>query len=499
MLNLPPQMRDAASGLSLVQTFTRIIALFHGPPQRSVDIVATLDSVTVPQRAAVRRLWIPPDAASCDQLTRFFLPSVGTYLAGIAQGQGGHCVIRQSDPALLNYRRIMIQSRTTRWEAKLNGCEIYVFNTGVLALVFDLCLERVGAGESKRSPATLDDLVEFNHLLRVSDPHFAPDLCIRGQPSAASNASPDPILQRLRSDGLTLPSLARTLFEPLHQRGIEVNPADERAYRIQTYAQLPGDVALDQLAEPLFRLRRVVRESYQAAPGDLDLNNHPEIVRTWGNVVLGVSLEGMAMIVVNTGHPFFTEVQARARGAYFAHYLIALHQRAALRHLAVEAARLPVVDDEIRQRSSLASVRELRARATNFNLHHRFSQVSSATPYAALYERLVKVLGIPDLLREIRDEISELDELIRRDSAEHEAARSRLLNYLVAIFGVLAITVPLISARIERTAIPAKPWQDRGVVLLVGATVAAIIITILSPLIVGLTRLLLGRWGKIVR
>ncbi|HEX8242426.1 MAG TPA: hypothetical protein VF541_02975, partial [Longimicrobium sp.] len=353
----------------LVESFTRVVALFH--VARVTDAVAALDTLSFRQRAAERRVWAPPSDTRMEQLTRFFLPSVTTYLAGRG-GAGAHCAARHSDPAVLRYRGLTLSTRERTFVARLNGCELYVFGTGVLALVFDLSLERVRRGAAPPSAPTLANLAEFNHLLRKNHPAEAPRLRMEGS-EAAPAATAEPLLLRLRGAGATLAEAAGILLAPAAAAGVSAQAADECAYRVQSYARLPEGTELGSLAEPLFRLRRVVGASYQVAPRELALDRRADVLRTWGNVVLGVSLEGMSMVVVDTGHAFAAEFAARARGAYFAHYLLALHQRAALRHLALQAAGLPAVEGAV-SAATLRTVQALRAAAANFTLHHRFSQ-----------------------------------------------------------------------------------------------------------------------------
>lgn len=452
---------------ALVECFTRVVAQFH-LSSPAAQAAAALDSLTVRRRTGERRVWVPRPAREMEQLTRFFLPSVGEYLAGGSP----HCVARRWDPTAMDYRGLAVAGRHVEYGARLAGCELYLFGTGILVLVFDLELESVSTAERASRRPGVSDLVAFNVLLQIAHPRKAPRLRMKVPEGRPLAGSADPVLNGLREGGLALPRIASLVLRPLREQRLGGEPADERTYRVQTFARVPAGHALADLAEPFYRLRRVVPEAYVPAPDDVRLDAHPEVVRTWGNIAVGASLEGMAMLAVNTDHPFSAELCARARHSYFAHYLLALHQRAALLRLAVQAGRLPELRGDAVPPGVIRAVRALRADAANFNLHHHFQQVSSHTPYAALYEQIRGVMCVPGLLAEVRDEVAELDEVIRRETADREGARARLLNQLVAVLGVLAIMVPLMDSRLRESA-AAPAWSDRGVLVLAGVTVAA--------------------------
>ncbi|HEU0298816.1 MAG TPA: hypothetical protein VFR37_05160 [Longimicrobium sp.] len=422
----------------LAESFSRFIHFFRIDAAALPRAIALLDQQRVRRRRGDTPVWVPLDDAERDGQTRFFLDSVRDYLLDV-QGdpQAVTCASRKLGPQHSNLRDLSTTLDGRRFEFCVGECELYLFGTGIGALVLELCLEQ--AGDTR--PPTVHDLATFNYFLRYVEPRQAPRLLVPYRPQGQPSPSLDPVLTGLRGEhGLTLGEWMALLLQPLRDAGLAVNAMDERAYKVQSYARIQGAARLDDLAEPFFLLRRVVKASYHAAPEELKLEGNPAVVRSFDNVVIGVSLEGLATMVLDTGHPFFAEIGERTRRAYFAHYLLALHQRMALADLAVAAARLPRHRESIPP-AELAQVRQVRNRAVYFNLHHRLTLVSSSTPHEAVYRRLNETLGISELSRKVREDVAEFDEFLRSHLQEREAEQARLLNILVAAFAV--VTIPL--------------------------------------------------------
>ena len=449
---------------SLVEHFTRFIAVMAVAPGTIPDQLDRLEALQVATPdGGSRPLWLPLDEATQASQVRFLLPWVRDYLMGVVPDgslrRDRDCIARRWNPDAA----ADIRGKLT-WDAdgaslfSLDGCEVYLFSTGIAVAVLECSiLTRQGLAPN------LNDLVDFNYVLQRLEPHRVPAIRVAGWRSRPPGQAAPQFLPGLASAaGMTLEGILRQTLAPLFATpGTEI--LDRRAFKVQTFARVGPGERLDDLGQTFYQLRRVVGPSYPAAPADLALEGRADTVRTFENVVVGFSLEGFAVLLVDTGHPFYAEFANRVRCSYFAHYLVALHQRSALLVLALEAGRLPRITpgrfeaDERLHRL----LRDLRLRAIDFNLHHRFSQVSTMTHYAQVYEGLTDALAIPSLLDEVRDEIGELDEILRlhrerseqeqrdsdareRDRAERaEADRDRRLNQTIAVLGPLSLLLSL--------------------------------------------------------
>lgn len=424
----------------LIESFSRIIHFFRIDPGEVAPAVALLDAFTVRRRKGDTQVWVTLDQAHRESQTRFFLPSVRDYLCNTrASPTTPVCVARKLGAQLANLRTLTSEIDGRQFEFAVRACELYLFGTGIGAIVLELCLERAGG----HAQPAVHDLATFNYYLRYVEPHQAPRITLAYRPGVAVPPSLDPVLTGLRTEqGLTLGELTGLLLAPLSRTDIGMRAMDEGAYKVQSFARIQNVSQMEEVSEPFFLLRRVVKDSYSIPSDELELRGHPGVVQSFENIAIGVSLEGFATVVLDTGHPFFAELGQRMRTAYFAHYLLALHQRIALTDLIDAAMRLPQGATRVSP-AALAQVRGMRNRAVYFNLHHRLALVSSSTAHEAVYRRLNTTLGIEELERKVRDDVAELEEVLQTHLQEEETNQARLLNVLVACFAVVSILLAI--------------------------------------------------------
>jgi hypothetical protein len=457
----------------LVENFTRFVWLGSLRPLGLTARPEIFDSHTVPMRSGPRKLWVPMDEDDRRSQSEFFLPWVQEYLLGtgstegLSPGQG--CVARRWNPDVVSRYGQGLVAKIGREEVQfhIKECEAYLFGTGVAVLVFECSLAGVSDGAGAFRKPALADLVGFNYAMRYAGASQAPRFRRpRAEKRPAEAVKPekaaDPVVDALQSEeGANLPEMTELLLSALVSAGGRLEPANERTLKVQTFVRVGPPASLDDLAVPFYQLRRVVKASYPVAPEDLDIQkNGREVARTFENIAIGCSLEGMAVLLADNGHPFYGQFAERVRRAYFAHYLLALHQRAGLTLLAVEACRLPHLAQRDRglMRESMRDVEDLRDRAIDFSLHHRFSQVSVLSMYASVYERLVDVLGIPHLLEEVQDDVSKLDRILRERREEEEETRDRRITRALALFFPANLLLSLFGANLPHYVSPDIYW-----------------------------------------
>ena len=202
-----------------------------------------------------------------------------------------------------------------------------------------------------------------------------------------------------------------------------------------------------ELMKDLFRLRRFYRDSYLPSADQLNYGENPEIVRTFENIFFGLCLEGGAVQILKTEFLFSENFRHSVKYRYFPAFLIALHQRNALRWLAQQVGEAPeYLDGHQVDEEECRRVRILRGKILNFIVRCRFNQISSMTMHNRIYERWRDILRIEELLQELKGEVDELDELLRRSAAEEEAKRLNRMSYLLNIIAWFMLPLTLLTS-----------------------------------------------------
>lgn len=460
--------------------FTRFIVTIKLAPERTerlTEIIEAVEARCVPTRKEPQPVWTPLAHGAVRNQVEFLLPWVSRYIRGEVPDDAPHrdrdCTALAWHPNQLGQLGVICatspQAKRHQYAFTIAATEVYFFSTGIVAVAVECALR--GNGDM---PLSLDHVANFNYDMQ----HFDSDRAMALTAKPGKSDTPGKFLPGLTSEeGTTLFELLKDTLAPVFEGPHEV--LDRRGFRLLTFVSLAEGTSPDgadaaELGEKFFWLRRVTKESYLAAPVDLPLEGRPDTIRTFANTFVGFSLEGMAVLAIRTGHPFDDERPNRVRHSHFAHYLLALHQRAALLSLALDAGNLPRITPALVDHGSdlVKRITDLRLRAVDFNLHHRFSQVSTMTHYAGLYGRLVDALAIPALVDEVRDEIAELEEVLRlhresreraraarveesrRQVAEAEDSRDKLLARLIALLGPLSILISLYGTNLPHYAQP---------------------------------------------
>ena len=334
--------------------------------------------------------------------------------------------------------------------------ELYLFQPGTGFLVLETELKQSdirrtrGSGDAEevdrerrlKNQLTAEDLIQFNYAMRSlvggrqpirpckrddSREGAGPPEGTEGAKSGPSDLPLSKYGMRDVVDGL----MASTGFSV---KGTEVPLTHLIGF---TYLRaLPYDES--RIMEDLFRLRRFFRDSYPPSDEHLQIEGNPEIVRTFANITFGLSLEGGAVLALDTGHKFVEEFQSRVRNRYFVGFLLALQQQFTLRWLAHEVGTVQGrLHGDATDNKERRKIRTLRNRILHFVLRCRFTQISGITMHNLVYERWRDVLRIEPLLGELKGEVDELDELLRREEADDEEERqwqtNRRLDFLLPI------------------------------------------------------------------
>jgi len=348
---------------------------------------------------------------------------------------------------------------------------LYVFRTGVAFLV----LEVGPSGVAQAHQNAFEDFAELNARI--------------GRVSPGGTERPIPELTFGNGAGERLRQLGERILKPLEDFGVKFAPRDERDAKVLAYARLTQQNGRAQSetwvdhreAETFTRLWRVATRSHAVRKVDLDLDSHKSVVKVFQNVATGVSMEGVATLAAASKGVYFIEhlSEDRVRHAYFAHYLLALHQRCALLLLVGKASQLPHISHRSLDlgQEAIRSIEQLRSAASEFNLRHRFSQVSTITPYRVLYEKFLEELRVKDLLDEFRDEVRDLDELKRvQDDVREKMLESRL-NWIVLVLGMVGIAISLFGSNLP-------PWGPLSVTVYRSiAFFGPLLVVVLIPLI----------------
>ena len=385
-----------------------------------------------------------------------------------------------------------------RYPTRVSGVTLYAFRSGVGVLVLELEPQGESSGdEAEAGTLTLDGLTRFVRAVRAIRAGGGRH---RFMFRESRDASDEPQYRRETVAEVVEGLLQETVGE--ESTGDEGRGAWTAFYEHRlltyTYALVVSDgeaLTYDAVAEPLYRLRHAFDLQYSPSAADLDGRSSPEVLQTFGNVCLGLSMEGGAMLSLDNGTPFVRDgLAARAGGAYFLLFLLALHQRLGALHMAQrmsEVARRGTIDDY--DSETTRAVTALRNDFFEFKLRSWFADVSNLTMYTRVYRRWQEVLGVDPVLTEVMSESRELDDYLRRarderlrererkddlerqaaaeareqadalearrerERADHERAQSRLLNVLTLFFLPLTVVGGLLGMNL-RGMTEGAPW-----------------------------------------
>ena len=446
-----------------LKTFTRLthpIALVSPDAEsRHVDL-STLDQALSSLRLMNRDgedvggVWGPLPEKELKNIVYHLVSPVTDYFRGEGRTRPLVRGFSWSPGALDRLRReLVLEIKGVAYSILLEDIELFIFDTGVafLAIEFMPTGKSIGVtapdgtltyGASE--PINPDDIVQVNYALRTRGRQagklqpqvFAVDADgIRSQvkPADAERIPDDPsqLWDWTRRGGkFGLDVLVDCALLPLANAGFGIEQISSQNFLGFTFLKVkprpdvsPVECYNSELAETLFRLRRMYSVSYRPASSLLETSGNEEVYQPFEGIYHGIAAEGGAVLVFDDGSPFFSQFENRYRRGYFSLFLLVIHQRAVLETLAIRASRIPNIDSELLetglkkeglQKEFLHTVRVLRLDAFNFTLHHTFPWVGALTMYQEVYERLLSRMRVRELHQDLRDDLREMDELMER-------------------------------------------------------------------------------------
>lgn len=207
------------------------------------------------------------------------------------------------------------------------------------------------------------------------------------------------------------------------------------------------DLYEEVIGKQLFNLRHSYKNSYLPAPEKLSLKDNKEVVRLFENSFWGVSKEGCSNIVVlrkdkGNGQFFKGNYLGNIKNDYMFLYILALHQYFGLLGFAMELATLPA-DTAKYTEDDITRLDTLSMRMGFFNLKTIFSEVSFITHQQDIYDKVREILGIKDLVAELREESVNIQQILKHYHDELNEKRISRFSWIGSIFAVLAIVQSL--------------------------------------------------------
>lgn len=265
---------------------------------------------------------------------------------------------------------------------------------------------------------------------------------------------------------IRIPDITAVLLEPLTIESFFENDLNSKGQQSPHHALVYSAVILDkkpadeEIAEILFRMRRSFKYSYKPASSEYDLAHNEESLQLFDNIYWGASLEGLSCLTYKLDDKVSNDFlngtfMGYLENTYLFLYLLALHQRYGLISLAMEAAHLPSTLQEMRKSmhpekyktglskmvklnsislhsadvSEQSQISMLQEKISYFTLRFLFTQVSAITHHARLYKLMRQVMGINELLWELRLEIEALSAMAEaedlRETQEMRLAERR--------------------------------------------------------------------------
>lgn len=373
------------------------------------------------------------------------------------------------------------ESKTASRIFDIKTVELYLFDTSVGILVFEVALVRVEGEHGSRLPGP-EDLVALNYLVSAIGPTKECLASVRwtraAQHGSMAFQTGDDLRDRMLSAGhFDIKELIDWCLRPLAAPGCECTATSQLRLQGLSFLLVSADHSTDpprardpgELGTTLFRLRRLYNKNYLPSQPHLDPRHDPEVLQTFDSVFIGTSAEGMAVLVLDDDRtPFYQEIGDRVRHGYFALFLLALHQRVALERLSLIAGSLARLSHDGGSSPAMTprlieEVKSLRHRVFDFTLHHRFPFVSTTTVYQAVYERLLENMRVIPLHQGIRDTLAEMDTLLERAREQGESDARRWVDLIIAILAPFGLWLALWSTNfIEIAGLDKRLHSIRG-------------------------------------
>jgi len=196
----------------------------------------------------------------------------------------------------------------------------------------------------------------------------------------------------------------------------------------------------EEVGKNLYQLRHGFNNSHKPTMKSKSLDNR-EVERVFENSIWGVSKEGYANIVIPTedDRNFFEgSYLGSVKKEYRFLYILGLHQYFGLVGFANELSSLPS-DTTNYNRDSMYKLEMLTMRMGFFYLKSIFNEVSFLSHQQEVYERIMDVLAISDLLGELKHESDNILMIIQNYQGAIQETRIKRFSWIGSVFAVLAI------------------------------------------------------------
>lgn len=205
-------------------------------------------------------------------------------------------------------------------------------------------------------------------------------------------------------------------------------------------ALLAVTIANDAMSrEDLHRMRLVHRSDQFVEPSSED---GEEMWKISSREQCMFSAFGFSWVVHTDGTQFLNDANAMIRDRYVYKWLLVEHQRLCLLALATECADMSKGLDS-------GNFAEMRMRLLKFIATYNFRHISNEERHDRFYARVRMVLGIDDLLGEVREEVVEID-------TQLAARRSDTLNHVIAFLTLVLTPVGIVVGVFQTDTLPGK-------------------------------------------
>lgn len=318
---------------------------------------------------------------------------------------------------------------------KVNQIDLYIFRSGVGALIFEMELLQVFEdGEEKVSrPPAMHDLEQFNCF--ISKRSRSVELKKYDEGANGTDCEDG---ESLQLDEL----ISSFLEEPFGKRGEDWAPLGLDLIGF-TYLFLQGKdcdgntVPVDDqtISESLFTLRRFTDRKHKPTRSQLQLEDNYEIIQTYENIFFGLSSHGWAVIAWDNDAMFFKDKQfaSALRKGYFLLFLLGLHHSMAVQRL--ERAFLTLGGGStqkgfFRKRRGRARVRELKDWTERYLGRSFFAHISPNQTYTEVFFKWSNLVNTENIQKKMAF-IGDLEKKLENAQAQYQSHLLFSLNILV--------------------------------------------------------------------
>ena len=335
----------------------------------------------------------------------------------------------------------------------INNIDLYLFQSGIGFYIFDVSLH---------GDYSVKEIETFNYYIKYirefSNSFYLKNITVSDDEVSLFSSIKEVYFKQYSflGDHSSIKNLHKFEIEEnklIFQYGLNINDIinelsslideDFKVKLISNHANLFTFINITGKSENIYESLYYLRKGYNRKyiPTKESMNNSTEILKPFENLYFGISLEGVSIIndLNKTQNEIFfkNDFPERVRTGYFISFIIALHKRFALLNFRKKLDEIfPSDIPEIKiQKKIKGLVENLNKKILGFYINSYFRQISTNSLYESFYQKCLKLFHVKDLLEEIKNKSTELQNAISyyiSDQSNKRLTAITLIGFILA-------------------------------------------------------------------